>query len=281
MSTDYQSARVALGARLRSLREEAGLDGKGIAERLGWQRSKVSRLETGKQTPSSEDLRLWAKAVGRPDVAEELGGRLTGLETRYRSMRRQLAGGHLARQEVGVAETDRTTVLRAVEVVRIPGLLQTADYARHVFTANTEFRQIPDAGIEDSVRARLRRQAALYEPGRSFRILIWEGALYALTCPREVMGAQLDRLVSLIGLDTVELGVVPFSAQLRRSPSHGFWIYDRRLVIVETLSDEMWMEDEESLALYERAWDWLADSAVHGAQAHRLIGRARAALNLS
>ncbi|MFJ8803071.1 hypothetical protein [Streptomyces sp. NPDC102487] len=29
MSTDYQSARVALGARLRSLRE-AGLDGKGI-----------------------------------------------------------------------------------------------------------------------------------------------------------------------------------------------------------------------------------------------------------
>ncbi|MEW1569781.1 helix-turn-helix transcriptional regulator [Streptomyces sp. NPDC093509] len=103
MSTDHQSARVALGARLRMLRAEAGLDGQGIAERLGWQRSKVSRLETGKQTPTSEDLRQWAQAVGRPDVADELAGRLTGLETRYRSMRRQLAGGHLARQEVGVA----------------------------------------------------------------------------------------------------------------------------------------------------------------------------------
>ncbi|MFG2439635.1 Scr1 family TA system antitoxin-like transcriptional regulator [Streptomyces sp. NPDC048508] len=102
---------------------------------------------------------------------------VTGLETRYRSMRRQLAGGHLARQNVAVAVTDRTTLLRAVEVVRIPGLLQTADHARHVFTANSEFRQISHAGLEDSVRARLRRQAALYEPGRSFRMLIWEGAL--------------------------------------------------------------------------------------------------------
>lgn len=43
----------------------------------------------------------------------------------------------------------------------------------------------------------------------------------------------------------------------------------------------MWLDDEENLALYEPAWDWLADSAVHGAQAHRPIGRARAALNLS
>ncbi|MFE2530428.1 helix-turn-helix domain-containing protein [Streptomyces sp. NPDC059371] len=281
MSTDYQSARVALGARLRELRTEAGLDGKGIAERLGWQRSKVSRLENGKQTPSSDDLRLWAEAVERPDAAAELSGRLTGLETRYRSMRRQLANGHRARQEQAVAETEQTQMIRGVEVVRIPGLFQTAEYARHVFAANAAFRQVPDMDIEDAVRARIRRQSALYEPGRSFRMLVWEGALYALTCPREVMAAQLDRLVSLIGLDTVELGIVPFSAQLRRSPSHGFWIYDRRLVIVETLSTEMWLDDEENLALYERAWEWLAESAVHGASAHRLIGRARAALNLS
>ncbi|MFD5717209.1 helix-turn-helix domain-containing protein [Streptomyces sp. NPDC127036] len=123
MSTDYQSVRVALAARLRSLRDEVGLDGKGIAERLGWPALEGVRLENGKQTPSGEDLRSWAEAVGRPGVAEELGGRLAGLETRYRSMRQQLAGGHLARQEVGVAEIDRTTGLRAVEVVRIPGLL--------------------------------------------------------------------------------------------------------------------------------------------------------------
>ncbi|MFE9812613.1 Scr1 family TA system antitoxin-like transcriptional regulator [Streptomyces sp. NPDC005548] len=90
---------------------------------------------------------------------------------------------------------------------------------------------------------------------------MWEGALSALTCPREVMAAH--RLVSVIGIDTVEFGIIPYSAQLCRSPGNGFWIYDRRLVIVETLSTEMWLDDEENLALYDRAWDQLADSG-HG-----------------
>jgi transcriptional regulator with XRE-family HTH domain len=45
VSIDYQQAREALGARLRELRTETGLNGKGFAGRLGWQRSKVSRLE--------------------------------------------------------------------------------------------------------------------------------------------------------------------------------------------------------------------------------------------
>ncbi|MEU8749731.1 helix-turn-helix transcriptional regulator [Streptomyces chartreusis] len=281
MSSDYQSGRVALGARLRELRTEAGLNGKDFAERLGWQRSKVSRLENGKQTPSRDDLTAWAEAAGRADVVAELTGRLAGLETRYRSLRKQYSNGHRARQEQGLVETEQTTELRAVEVIRIPGLFQTPEYARAVFTANAAFRDVPVTDIEDAVRARMRRQQALYEPERSFRVLLWEGALYALNAPRPVMAAQLDRLRSMVGMDTVQLGIIPFAAELRRSPSHGFWIYDRRLVIVETLSTEMWLDDEESITLYERAWDWLADSAVYDATAHRLIGRASAALNLS
>lgn len=51
MSTDFQTAREALGARLRELRAETGLEGKAIAAELGWQTSKVSRLQNGKQTP--------------------------------------------------------------------------------------------------------------------------------------------------------------------------------------------------------------------------------------
>ncbi|MFE3485068.1 helix-turn-helix domain-containing protein [Streptomyces griseus] len=280
MSTDFQSARITLGARLRELRIEAGLEGKGVAEVLGWHRSKVSRLETGKQTPSADDLTAWAQAVGRPDLAVELKGRLVGLETQYRSWRRQLAGGHRARQELAIVETAATQLIRGVEVSRIPGLFQTADYARHTFEANAEFRQVPK-DIEGAVRARIRRQDVLYEPGRRFRFLVWEGALHVLTCPREVMAAQLDRLAGLIGLDTIELGVIPLGAQLRRAPTHGFWIYDRRRVIVETISTEMWLDDEDTIALYERAWDWMSEAAVHGPQARRLIGRARATLDLA
>ncbi|MEU3750575.1 MULTISPECIES: helix-turn-helix domain-containing protein [Streptomyces] len=277
MSTDFQNGRDTLGARLRELRVEAGLDGKTLAERLGWQRSKVSRLQNGKQTPTVADLDAWAAAVGRPDATAELRGRLSGLESRYRSWRRQLAAGHLARQEQGIAETADTQMTRAVEAVRIPGLLQTPDYARHTLTAAAEFRQVV-RNVDDAVRARIRRQEALYDPDKTFHFLVWEPALHARTVPPRVHAAQLDRLMSVIGLDTIELGIIPLGAELRRAPSHGFWIYDRRLVIVETIGTEMWLADDDSLATYERAWDWLADAAVHGEHARRLIGRVRGSL---
>lgn len=94
----------------------------------------------------------------------------------------------------------------------------------------------------------------------------------------EVMIAQLDRLVGLLGLDTVELGIIPLGAPVRRTPAHGFWIYDDRLVIVGTINAELWLDSPADLALYSRAWDWLAESAGTDHQAHRLIGRARTSL---
>lgn len=55
VTTDFQTAREALDARLRELRAEAGLEGKELPARLGWQTSKVSRLQNGQQTPSRDD----------------------------------------------------------------------------------------------------------------------------------------------------------------------------------------------------------------------------------
>ncbi|MFJ3505070.1 helix-turn-helix domain-containing protein [Streptomyces sp. NPDC090135] len=277
MTTDFQTGRESLGARLRELRTEAGLNGKTFAARLGWQASKVSKLERGRQTPDLQDLTAWATAAGRPDTVPELRARLSGLETTYRSWRRQLVAGHRPRQEQAIAETTATTLTRAAEVVRVPGLLQTPDYARATLEAAAAFRQSPH-DVNDAVRSRMRRQEALYDPQKRFRFLIHETALHTRTCPPAVHAAQLDRLMSVIGLDTIELGIVPLAAELRRAPSHGFWIYDRRLVIVETIGTEMWLADTDSIEVYERAWEWLHEAAVHGARARRLIGRVRAAL---
>src|SRR5690606_5866320 len=107
-ATDHQSGREALGARLRELRSEAGLQGKELADQLGWQRSKVSRLENGKQTATAADLRAWAQALGVPAESADLLSRLRGLESRQRSWRRQLATGHRAVQDRYVAAHRRT-----------------------------------------------------------------------------------------------------------------------------------------------------------------------------
>ncbi|MEV6544828.1 helix-turn-helix transcriptional regulator [Streptomyces sp. NPDC051665] len=282
MSTNYQTAREALGARLRELRTEAGLEGKSLAAKLGCQPSKVSRLQNGKQTPTAADLTAWAQACGRPEVEAELQGLRAGLEMkqRHRSWRRQLAGGHRGRQEIAVRQTDATKAIRGLEVSRVPGLFQTPEYARVIFDSNAEFRGIPPT-TEAAVEARMRRQESLYDPAKTFRFLVCEAALYHRSCPADVMAEQLDRLYNLVGQRRIELGILPFGTQLRRTAPHAFWIYDRRLVIVETISEELWLTGEEDIQLYERAWDWLGESAEYGASARRLIGRARASLNPS
>jgi transcriptional regulator with XRE-family HTH domain len=277
VSTDFQTARIALGQRLRELRAAGGFTGHQLAARLGWPQSKVSKLENGRQTATAEDLQAWARGVERPDAAEELAARLRVMETHSRSWRRQLSAGHRPVQDTLTAEYERSAVLRAWEGAMVVGMLQTADYARHIFADQVDLHRSP-RDIEEAVRARVQRQQILYQPGRRFHILMWEGALRALVCPSEVLAAQLDRLAGVVGLDTVSLGIVPFGARLRLPPANGFWAYDERLVIVEDWHAELWLEDADSVGLYLRVWETLAEAAVYGAEAHRVIARCRKAL---
>lgn len=275
MSTDFQQARVSLGARLRELR--AGTTGRDLATRLGWTQSKVSKLETGRQTATADDLAAWARATGHPEATAELQARLQGLESRSRSWRRQLSAGHRPVQDALTAEYERSTRFRSWQSSMVVGMLQTADYARHVFEAYADLHQsVRD--IEDAVRARVRRQEILYRPGRVFDIVMWEAALHAGVCPPEVLAGQLDRLSGLVGMDTVRLGIVPLGAPVRIPPGPGFWLYDDRLVIVEDWHAELWLDDVESVGVYERVWDRLHEAAVYGPGAHRLIARARGGL---
>lgn len=273
MGTDFQQAREALGRRLRELRGQRTQ--RDLAAALEWPQAKVSKLETGRQTATADDVTAWAAAVGAPETAGELTARLQGLETHTRSWRRQLRAGHRPVQDVLTIEYERSTELRAWQGSMVVGMLQTPDYARHVFTRFAELQQSP-RDVEEAVRARVRRQGLLWEPDRVFDIVMWEAALHAAVAPREVLAAQMDRLMSVIGLDTVRLGIVPLGAQLRIPPANSFWLYDDRLAIVEDWHAELWLDDADTVAVYRRVWDTLAAAAVYGTHARRLIARARA-----
>ncbi|NUT29846.1 MAG: helix-turn-helix transcriptional regulator [Streptomyces sp.] len=277
MSTDYQRAREELGRRLRELRAESPdgrLTGTDLARRLGWQQSKVSKLENGRQTPTDDDLRAWANATGQPAVFDELRARLKGFESQIRSWRRQLAAGHRPVQETWNTLVSDARTLHVWENSIICGLLQTADYARHIFEGHAELQKSP-RDAEEAVRARMKRQEWLYRQGKQLNLLMWEGALYSRACPAQVLAAQLDRLLGVVGMDTVNLGVVPLDAALGLSPGNPFWILDDRLVIAEDWHAELWLDDAETIALYHRVWDTFAESAVFGAEAQQVIARVR------
>jgi transcriptional regulator with XRE-family HTH domain len=277
VSTDHQQARAALGARLRELRAacpEGRLTGTQLAERLGWTQSKVSKLENGRQTATADDLRSWAEATGRPEVFDELHARLKGFESHIRSWRRQLASGHRPVQDTWNELVARASVLHEWEPALVSGLLQTADYARHVFLRYAELQNSP-RDTEEAVRARMKRQEWLYRPGKRLHVLLWEAALYSRICPPSVLAAQLDRLAGVIGMDTVQLGIVPLGAPLKIPPADGFWVFDDRLAITEDWHAELWLDDADSVATYQRVWQSLRESAVFGTDAQRVIGQAR------
>ncbi|WP_435173608.1 helix-turn-helix domain-containing protein [Actinacidiphila sp. bgisy145] len=281
MSTDYQQAREALGVRLRELRlscPDGRLTGTALARKLGWPNSKVSKLELGKQTATPEDLEQWATACGQVASYDELRARLAGFESHIRSWRRQLVGGHKPVQDAHNEAQANSKVLRTWESSWVVGVLQTPDYARAVLTRSVELHRSP-RDVEEAVRARMKRQELLYSGGRRYHVILWEPVLRSLVCSPSVLAVQLDRLTGVIGMDTVELGIVPLTASLKVPPGLGFWIYDDRQVVTEAWHAELWLDDADSVALYLRTWKTLRESAVYGVDAHNIISSARRALN--
>src|SRR5690606_25307778 len=93
VTPDIHAARAALGKRLRELRRAAGLTGTQLAEVLSWTQSKVSKLETGRQTPSADDIRAWTRGTGAEARTEELLLELQVLEERHADWQRVLRPG--------------------------------------------------------------------------------------------------------------------------------------------------------------------------------------------
>jgi transcriptional regulator with XRE-family HTH domain len=270
--TSVQQARQALGLRLRELRRHSGLTGRELAGQLGWPASKISKLENGHQTPTDGDLRAWANATGAERVVAELVASLKTLESQHAEWRHQLRGG-LRSHQVELARLDeKTKLFRALESTFIPGLLQTAEYARARFAQSIRVLKVPN-DVDEAVRVRLQRQEILYQSDKRFHFLLTEAVLRYRLCPVEVMLAQLDRLVALSAMRNVRLGIIPFETPYSVAPAHGFWLLDEDLVIVETFSAELHLAQPPEIALYSAIFDRLAAIASYGRDARAVITR--------
>jgi transcriptional regulator with XRE-family HTH domain len=118
----FYQARAEFGARLRRLRDEAGLNGKQLAGRLGWAASKVSRIETGKQTATPDDVTPWAEVTSAEQaLVDDLLADLRTVRFEYATWTRQFRAGTAARQRVSVEIEGTATAMRALETTSYPG----------------------------------------------------------------------------------------------------------------------------------------------------------------
>jgi transcriptional regulator with XRE-family HTH domain len=261
---------------LQRLRRSAGLTGEQLAQQLGWPKSKVPKLENGRQMPSDADIAAWAGATGHPEAVPELLDLLSDAQAVHRQWRHQLRGGHAALQAEFDALVRGAKVIRNFEVTFIPGLLQTPDYARYRILEAVRVQGTAAERVEETVRARMERQAVLYDTGRVFEFCITEAAFRLLPCPRPVMLAQLDRLMTASTLSNVTLGIIPFGVELAVAPVVGFLTVDET-TIVETFTAGDPLPLRES-AKYGPIFEDLMAEAVTGEEARRLIAAAAEAL---
>ncbi|PZG39997.1 XRE family transcriptional regulator [Spongiactinospora gelatinilytica] len=271
--SSFQQARIDLGMHLRQLREAAHLSGKELAERLGWQPSKVSRLENARQTASEDDVVVWAQAVDAPpEVVDKLIAQVIGLVERHDSWRQRHRSGLAAIQEDMRDLEARTQLFRVFEPGLVIGLLQTAEYARNVFAKVKRLYSAAEE-IDAAIRVRMQRQEILYDGRRRFRFLMPEAALRYRLAPLNVMRGQLDRLLAVSTLPNVEFGVVPFEAPLPSAVLNGFWIYNETLVGVATRTKELMLRDPEDIAFYGRVFEEFCEIAAFDDEARAVIVR--------
>ena len=269
------STRRRLSAELRRLREQAGLSGRQLAEQVGISQSKVSRIESGATIPTIPEVNGWAAAVNAPGSTAEVllalaDAAYTEVHPWDAAMREQ---PHL-QDEIQELE-NRTGTKLVYEPSVVPGLLQTAEYVRRVFTMfEPAYAQLDIPAV---VAGRLDRQIALFDPARRFEFLITEAALRLRLGPADVMLPQLDRIGSLSTLENVSIGLIAQDAEALTHVPHGFVVFEPcdhgadTLVLVETVHANLTVSGARHVALYRRQWSLLKQMAVFGAAARDLL----------
>jgi transcriptional regulator with XRE-family HTH domain len=243
-----------------------------MAELTGWDRTKISKLENGRQMPTADEIRIWAEVTGNPGAEDELQEVLAqalGVHRQYRHLARR---GQAAIQQDFDQMVRSATRIRNFEISVIPGLLQTPQYAYYRMLDAVNYGFDPER-IDETVRERMARTRVLDEPGRTFEFIItevpWRGLL---GCPPDVMLDQVNRLHGVLGSQHIALAIIPADRYVPYMPMHGFLLLDGE-VHLETHSALDPLPPRES-ADYENVADQLLAEAVTGDDARHLLIRA-------
>ncbi len=276
----YQRERRRLAEALKALRAGAGLSQPRLAAMLGWQQSKVSKIETRKQLPDEDDITAWVDRTGA--TPEDAGELLTLLRSaRVESVTWKDAfretGADGVEADLGELE-DQSARIAEFQPAVISGLVQTADYTHellHSASGPASFGAT-EAEIDRKVANRMERQRVLYRQDKHVQVVMLEAALRTRLVSAPAMAGQLDRLLAVGGLPALEFGIIPFTASVPVFP-FGFRLYDD-LVIIETIERELQLAEADQVARYEKYLELLREAAVTGEEARRLIATAAEAL---
>jgi transcriptional regulator with XRE-family HTH domain len=266
-----------LAMELQRRREATGMSREEVARQLEWSTSTLFRIETGRSRPQPGNVRTLLELYG------VTGAERDGLIQLTREAR-QPGWWHSFRDvlpnpyEVYIGLEAGAASIRNFEPVVVPGLLQTADYAREIFRNGPRELELED--VERRVEVRVARQEVL---SREDRPRLWavidEAVIHRVVGGVGVMRAQLRHLAEVAQQGKTTIQIVPYSAGAHAGTIGSFVILDYAeasdpdVVYVETLAGDIYLEEQPDVNRYTLAFDRLRAASLHPDDSMQMIER--------
>lgn len=197
---------TTLGKQLKILREKKGLTQRELAVQLGYSEDLISSVERGRRNAQSDLLEA-------ADDFLDAGGLLKAAVEDVKNTK----GKSRVRHPVFFRDYQRVereaVELNFYSTLAVPGLLQTPEYAHHVFS--TVRPLLDEETVKQRLAARLSRQETLTNkwPPPMVSCIIEESVLQRPIGGRVVHRGQLERLLAFGKLRNGELQVMPTGCQ--------------------------------------------------------------------
>ncbi len=261
-----------LGEGLRRAMEAAGLTGVEAARRLDWSPSRVSRMLSGTRGTTEVDVAMFLTVCG----------------VRGRERKRLLAvcqdqgvpgwlqeyGDRLPKQLVTLVDhEDKAQQITDFEATWVPGLLQTADYARALLSRSVS---VPETEVEEWVAARLARQELFTRgTGARFGFFLHETALRLPVGGAAVLCDQLHHLLRMSVRPPITMRVVPAAVGAHAGSAGSFRLMEfpefHPVIYLEAETTALFLEKREQVTAYRRILGALAEVALDEGHSRDLI----------
>jgi transcriptional regulator with XRE-family HTH domain len=267
-----------LGLRLR---ETARYTGDQVAAALHWSASKVSRIESASVRVRPADLQLLL------DHYEVTGSRRAELEELARQSARPgsqddaALASYLPGYATDVDAETRALAIREWEPQVVPGLLQTADYARAVMGGWHEMFRLPAAELETKVEFRLGRQRLLRQPEPpALLVVLDQSVLHRRIGDDSVMREELAYLLDQAAIPNIDIRILPLDgAHPVGTGSFRHMVFGpeslpRDVVTTEDLTGNHLIDDVMATNQYRIAFEQLLAGTLDQPSSAELIARA-------
>ncbi len=277
--------RRQLGRYLRDLRNRSRLTVRAAATKLEWSEAKIWRIETGQTSLRSLDVEAMCKVYGAPtDMIDGLMG--LAKETKAKGWWHSYGDVIPEGFDLYIGLEEAASHFSWYESELVPGLLQTADYARTLIRADNP--GVDEEEIERRVQLRIARKALLTRvtDPPTLDIVLNEAILRRPVGGKAIMSAQLEHLAETAELPNVNLRFMTFAAGLHGGIMSGPFVMLRfplngdgretepPTVYVDGFTGDLYLDREREIRRYSDTFANIWDSALDEPASKKIITRA-------